>query len=94
MPDDERIIVAVPISGEAGLDCEVVTGSARAECVDCGAEVWIAPSSQIIMRLLPDGQCKVLCLECAERAIAEGPQPEFSTSYEEAFRLLTGRGDD
>jgi len=91
MPDDERIIVAVPVAG-LSADC-IITGSSKAECSACGAEVWVAPSSRIMMRTLPDGTCKVLCLGCARRAIAEDPEPEFSTTVEEAFRLLT-EGDD
>jgi hypothetical protein len=86
MTDDERIIVAVPVAASS-TDC-VVTGSAKATCSGCGAEVWIAPSGQIMMRRMPDGTCKVLCLGCAREAIAADPEPEFSTTVEEAFKLL------
>jgi len=85
--DDERIIVAMPVAGSLP-DC-VVTGSSRAECSACGTEVWIAPSSRIMMRMLPDGTCRVLCMGCACEAITADPEPEFSTTVEEAFRLLT-----
>jgi len=87
MPDDERIIVAVPVAGSSP-NC-IVTGSAKAECSACGSAVWVAPSSRIMMRRLPDGMCKILCLGCAGEAIAADPEPQFSTSVEEAFRLLT-----
>ena len=86
--DDKRIIVAVPVAGSSP-DC-VVTGSTKATCSNCSSVVWVAPSSQIMMRRLPDGMCKVLCLGCAREAIAADPEPEFSTTVEEAFRLLTG----
>ena len=88
MSDGERIIVAMPMASSSA-DC-VVAGSSRAECSDCGAEIWVAPSSRIMMRMLPNGACKVLCLGCAREAIAKDPKPEFGTSHEEAFRLLTG----
>jgi len=93
MPDDERIIVAVPIG--SSLDArggDIVAGSVKAKCSGCGVGVWIAPSGQIMMRRLPT--CKVLCLGCAREAIAADPEPEFSTTVEEAFRLLTDGEED
>jgi len=84
MPDDRCIIVAVPV--EVSQRGEIVTGSTKARCADCDAAVWVAPSSQIMMRRQT---CKVLCIPCGLGAIEEDPDPEFSTTHEEAFRLLT-----
>ena len=92
MPDDRCIIVAVPVGvSQRG---EIVTGSTKARCADCDAAVWVAPSSQIMMRRLPDEACKVLCLGCARVTIEADPEPEFTTTYEEAFKLLSGEADD
>ncbi len=94
MPDNERIIVAVPIGPSLdGRGEDIVACSVEAKCSDCGVGVWIAPSGQIMMRRLPDGTCRVLCLGCVGKAIAADSEPEFSTTVEEAFRLLTGTSD-
>ena len=69
MEDEVTILMCLPV-GDPGRF--VVPGSAQHQCNDCGAEVWVAPSGQELIKERPT---IVVCMDCAQVRVNKEPGP-------------------
>lgn len=63
----------------------IVQGSIKAKCSDCQREVWIAPSSQKILK--QDG-ARLICVECAGERMANDTEVEVNAPTPEQKREI------
>ena len=56
---------------------EVVAGSVKDTCSECGHPVWLAPSSH---RQMERGPCQVVCIECAMPLLSQSPRSRWQRS--------------
>jgi len=64
------IVICLPFLGSG--DRYITPGSTLAKCADCGAGIFVAPSSQEI-----PGENVYVCMDCAARRLREDPAPKM-----------------
>ena len=64
--EDAKInyIVSVPVSEMADFN-DIVPGSKKVPCCECGVDVWLSPATQATFGFPP--AVPVLCMECATK---------------------------
>jgi hypothetical protein len=67
MTDDDTVVVCVPTSWSKRPR---IAGSVQRYCNDCGAPVWLAPSSEAVLGSeLPFAL--IVCVTCVARSLGE-----------------------
>ncbi len=65
-----RVVICLPFLGAS--DRYITPGSTLDKCADCGAGIFVAPSS----RESP-GDNVYVCMDCAARRLRDDPDPKF-----------------
>lgn len=72
MKEEAKVLICLPIEGDPKR--YIVPGSVEANCSDCGARVYVAPSGR---RLHESGNCIILCTKCGLKHLEREKEPKF-----------------